>query len=398
MAFAVAAVHCQSPDGFEPEGDRDAPNVADTQPEPDAVGVSTQSSVTVAFDEPVNPGSVGPQNFLVSANGDPVPGAIVSDGSGRRFTYVPEDSLPGNRAIEVEVSGVLDQAGNMLPAPYHFGFHTVGSNPIPPRVPSNPYPAHGANGVPIDTTFTWRGGSTTGDDVTYDFWLGRSSSSLERLGNDLTDTQFDPGPLSYATSYVWRVIATSNGGVSQGPLWSFTTVSSPDPNQPPDVPCNPAPVLDANDVPVDVALDWECTGDPDGDDVTYDVYLGTSTDPALVASVPGPPYQPSSALANDTRYYWRIEARDEQGAVSPSPLWHFDTVQAPPPNDPPSAPEPPITPADGSTVIGLTALLTWSGGVDPDGDPVSYLVRFGTSNPPPNLRSVSLRSTLILGL
>ena len=398
LAMAVLA-GCQSPDGPESfDGDQDGPAVTETLPAPDAVGVSTQASVTVAFDEPVNPGTVGPQNFVVTANGAEVPGAIVTDGSGRRFTYVPADSLPGNRAIDVEISGVVDRSGNMLPAPYHFAFHTSGDNPIPPRVPSNPYPGHGSNAAPIDTTFTWHGGSDAGDQVTYDFWLGRTASSLTRRAAGLSDPEFDPGPLAYATSYAWRVIASSASGVTQGPVWAFTTVASPDPNQPPAVPCNPSPAFDGDDVPVAIALDWECTGDPDGDDVTYDVYLGTSSDPPLVASVPGPPYQPPAELATSIRYYWRIEARDEHGAVSPSSLWHFDTVAPTLPNDPPSAPAPPISPADGSTILGLTTTLTWSDGVDPDGDPVSYLVRFGTTNPPNNLRTVSMRSTNIIGL
>ena len=400
LAFAVAVLAgCQSPDGPESgDGDQDGPAVTETQPAPDAVGVSTQSSVMVVFNEPVNPGSVGPQNFVVTANGVEVPGAIVTDAQARRFTYVPADSLPGNRAIDVEVTGVVDRSGNMLSTPYRFEFHTAGQNPIPPRVPSNPYPSHGAGSVPVDTTFTWQGGSDVGDEVTYDFWLGRSTGSLRREATGLTNRRFDPGPLSHSTSYVWRVVANSVGGVSQGPVWAFTTVDSPEPNEPPAVPCNPSPAFDADDVPVAVALEWECTTDPDGDNVTYDVYLGTNSDAPLVASVSGPPYQPPSPLATDTRYYWRIDARDEHGAVSPSPLWHFDTVIPPPPNDPPSAPEPPITPADGEAILGLATTLTWSGGIDPDGDPVSYLVRFGTTNPPPNLRTVSVRSTLILGL
>jgi len=56
------------------------------------------------------------------------------------------------------------------------------------------------------------------------------------------------------------------------------------------------------------------------------------------------------------------------------------------------------SPDDDATILGLTTLLTWSGGDDPDGDPVSYLVRFGTTNPPPNLRTVFTRSTLTPGV
>jgi hypothetical protein len=388
---------CESPG--EPDsdaGDQSAPSIQSTDPSADQLNVPTEKPILVVFNERVNAGTVGPMNFRVTVLGDPIPGAILAGADGRSFTYVPEAGLPESRRVEVELRNVVDVAGNPIAAPFLFGFRTAGDDPLPPRAPSNPQPGDGATAVPIGATFHWTGGSDTGDPVVYDFWLGRTASSLSRLATGLTGTEFTPGPLPYATGHIWQIVARSNGLETDGPLWSFTTEENPDPtNQPPDAPCNPTPEPKATDVLTTAELGWQCTTDPDGDNVTFDVYLGTSTNPELVATVGDPPFVPEAPLAVMTRYYWRIEARDPFGGVTTSPLWSFDTEDAPPPNDPPSAPAPPITPPNGSTILGIATLLTWSGGDDPDGDPETYLVRFGTANPPPDLRTVSIKATLI---
>jgi len=54
-------------------------------------------------------------------------------------------------------------------------------------------------------------------------------------------------------------------------------------------------------------------------------------------------------------------------------------------NNPPDDPKNP-DPADGSTDIPISTVLTWEGG-DPDGDPVTYDVYFGTTSPPVQVES-----------
>ena len=90
---------------------------------------------------------------------------------------------------------------------------------------------------------------------------------------------------------------------------------------------------------------------------------------------------PSAAdLAYETLYRWRVVARDDQGGETASPTWTFTTEDAP--NQPPSGPHTP-DPTNGATGIQPDIVLTWSGGDDPDGDPVTFDVYFGTSDPPP---------------
>ena len=100
------------------------------------------------------------------------------------------------------------------------------------------------------------------------------------------------------------------------------------PNQPPSVPSDPAPADGAQDQPLDLDLSWT-GGDPDGDEVIYDVYFGTSCPPSDLACEgvsstvcdPGP-------LHPVTQYFWYVIARDNHCAESRGPVagcWSFTT-------------------------------------------------------------------------
>ncbi len=99
---------------------------------------------------------------------------------------------------------------------------------------------------------------------------------------------------------------------------------------PPNEPSNPTPADGATCQSVDVDLSWT-GGDPDGDDVTYDVYLEAddATPDVLVSDdQSGTGYDPDT-LAADTHYYWQIVATDEHGATTDGPVWDFTTCNAP---------------------------------------------------------------------
>jgi|GEM_PF-1721014 len=103
-------------------------------------------------------------------------------------------------------------------------------------------------------------------------------------------------------------------------------------NNPPHTPSNPSPAHQATGVSLDAGLSWT-GGDPDpGDTVTYDIHFGTSADPPrVVENQPGTRYDPI-ALAHNTKYYWRIVARDNAGLTTTGPVWEFTTAAEAPPD------------------------------------------------------------------
>jgi formylglycine-generating enzyme required for sulfatase activity len=96
-------------------------------------------------------------------------------------------------------------------------------------------------------------------------------------------------------------------------------------NQPPSRPANPIPAHDAalaGGQPI--TLGWTCT-DPDGDMVTYDIYLeaGSSSPNTEIAHNHYAATLAAPAAERAGTYYWRIVARDVHGAVSYGPTWRF---------------------------------------------------------------------------
>jgi hypothetical protein len=96
-------------------------------------------------------------------------------------------------------------------------------------------------------------------------------------------------------------------------------------NNPPNIPSNPHPDNGAIDIGVKTHLSWTaCDPDP-GDKAIYDLYFGTESDPDLITSdLEKPNYYPG-VLEHNTQYFWKIVAKDGQGASTTGPIWTFIT-------------------------------------------------------------------------
>lgn len=124
-------------------------------------------------------------------------------------------------------------------------------------------------------------------------------------------------------TYEVKLEVKDTGGLTGQATKSVTVTDAQ--NNPPDAPGNPSPANGATGVGINQVLSWTCT-DPDGDPLKYDVYFGISNNPAIVASdISASTYDPGQ-LQENTTYYWKILAKDNQGNSTPGSLWEFTST------------------------------------------------------------------------
>jgi len=234
-------------------------------------------------------------------------------GGNGNIIFNPVSSTSGVMSITVTKQDYL---------PYE-GYINVSTNQAP-AVPSNPSPSDGLTGVDIDADLSWVCSDPDGDPLTFDVYFGMSSNP-PLVSSGQSATSFNPGTMYFNTTYFWKIVAFDNHSASTyGPIWSFTTEI----NNPPYTPSSPNPQNGATNVDIESLLSW-IGGDPDGDLVTYDIYLGTSSPPPLIVlNYTYTTYDPGT-LQYNTHYYWRVNAVDIYGAPSMGPEWNFFTEDEP---------------------------------------------------------------------
>ena len=94
---------------------------------------------------------------------------------------------------------------------------------------------------------------------------------------------------------------------------------------PPNPPSNPNPADNATSVSTNANLSWTCS-DPDGDPLTYDVYFGTFSNPPLENSGQSGTTYDLGTLNEETTYYWKIVAHDDNSNSTIGDIWVFTTT------------------------------------------------------------------------
>ena len=159
----------------------------------------------------------------------------------------------------------------------------------------------------------------------------------------------------------------------------FMPRTGAEPLDPPYVPSEPNPENGSMNVSIDTDLSWT-GGDPDGNNVTYDVYFGTSSPPGLLVENLTESMYNLTTLNYSTLYYWKIIAIDDENETTEGPEWEFTTQNQP--NHPPYLPsdESPENDSIGVSIENL--VLSWEGGDPDENDTVTYDVYFGDTVSP----------------
>ncbi len=205
------------------------------------------------------------------------------------------------------------------------GDYTV-LNPLSPTVAKLPNPADGAEGVLLGTTLSWAAGNTA---VTHDVYFGTSSPPAF-ISNQEAATYY-PGPIEVGTTYYWQIDEVEADGTTKhaGDVWSFTATT--DLSTVSEIATQPSPADGAAGMALDTTLGWW----PGASAVSHDVYLGTTSPPALLGNTTGFSFDPGAGvLVADATYYWRVDAVAADGTVHTGDTWSFATVLDIPITDP----------------------------------------------------------------
>jgi hypothetical protein len=188
-------------------------------------------------------------------------------------------------------------------------------------VPANPTPAEG-DVVDLDgTSYTlkWEGTTTT----SWDVYFG-PAGDVQLVKAGVTANTYTVTGITEGGEYEWYVWTKDANGITSsnitGPTrdpWYFYI------NTAPTAPVLTAPADGAVGFSVAGALTWT-SDDAEGDDLTYDVFVGTSATPALVATgLTAATYSPK--MVASTMYYWQVIAKDSHGYTASSAVHSFTT-------------------------------------------------------------------------
>lgn len=186
-------------------------------------------------------------------------------------------------------------------------------------------PQHRTTYYPVVAELAWSCSDPDGDTLRYDIFLGTDAESLDLVEADYSDTSYQSDSLEYSRRYYWSILAKDGrGGEDQTAARWFETEPSP----------NAEPILgeflppdQAVDLPPIQMLSWTLLHPKDGS-FTYDVYLGFSGDPPLVASGLSTASYGTGNIWPDMGYHWKVVATDTAGNFASSPVMTFTTRHA----------------------------------------------------------------------
>jgi len=201
----------------------------------------------------------------------------------------------------------------------------------PPTVPELVSPVTGTSGVALNNvTLRWKASydkETQAQDLVYYLYVGQADRmTLQATVTGQTSAEISQiiSNLSPITTYYWRVeVRDSFGNYAYSTTWNFKTKQ----NEAPNIPAGPNPSdgsqVSVGSVPSTITLSWNCS-DPDGDILSYEVYVNTIND--FTGVVPYTTNTKSIQLTLNTlgKYYWYVVAKDPHGGVTKGKTWTFE--------------------------------------------------------------------------
>ncbi len=248
----------------------------------------------------------------------------------------------GNVVVDMLDARLAD--GVIVAGTHGNGVYSTTVTAAPPSTPVLASPANGAVGEPTTLVLSWNASAGASS---YRLQVATDSlfASLVFDDSTITTTSKSVGPLSSNTRYFWRVDAKNPYGTSAySTSRSFTTVIAP-----PAAPVLLAPANGALNQATALFLRWGSSATA----TSYHLQLSTdSLFASLVLNDSGlvDTSLQASSLANNTKFYWHVSAKNSGGTSPYSSARVFTTILPTPVL---------VSPLDGASNRQPTLTLAW---------------------------------------
>lgn len=209
-----------------------------------------------------------------------------------------------------------------------------GGGTAPPATPNSAPTAVGQLTFPssdllcIDNTIEFQWSAATdvdGDAISYRLTIATNRNLTDIVEQLTTASTSRTVNLQNGTAYYWNVVAfDSEDEAEASPTFAFYTEGTGVSNYAPFTAILNAPAIDAVVNVGTITLDWTGSDVDTGDTLTYDLYFGDVSDPALSQSdITGSTFDVTTLSA--TTYYWRVDTKDNNGVKTIGQEWSFTT-------------------------------------------------------------------------
>ena len=211
-----------------------------------------------------------------------------------------------------------DIAGNKGEARVLIRVEKVKKNEAPGK-PRNISPKEGEVIEKQTVVLEWESEDPEGDELRYDIYFGLDSDP-PLIMSGYTGNRYEVVNLETGKTYYWKIVAKDDkGGISESSIWNFKIKT---PNRAPVISKDGVIKSDYSTSRTSVKLEWE-SEDPDGDELSYDIYFGLDSNPPLIMSGYREKRYEVKNLETGKTYYWKIVANDNNGGIIESPVWKF---------------------------------------------------------------------------
>ncbi|WP_052158321.1 hypothetical protein [Lacinutrix jangbogonensis] len=199
-------------------------------------------------------------------------------------------------------------------------------NTAPTAVGTLTYPSSDLLCIDSTIEFTWSAATDVdGDAISYRLTIALERNQTTIVEQLTTTATSRTVTLQNGTAYYWNVVAfDSEDEATASQTFAFYTEGDGVSNHAPFAASLNAPALEALLNAGTTSLDWSGSDVDTSDTLTYDLYFGVTTDPALEQSdISASTFDVTTVAA--TTYYWRVDTKDDNGVKSIGQEWSFST-------------------------------------------------------------------------